>query len=64
MQSRYLRRRELDKLMQDANIISNDTVDPSILVIMFTKDRRVVKLKKHRDDRYEVLEDAVAVETG
>lgn len=64
MQSRSLRRRELDKLIQDANIISNDTADPSILVVMFTKDRRVVKLKKYKDDRYEVLEDAVAVETG
>ena len=64
MQSRYLRRREVEKLMQDANIISNDVVDPSILVVVFTKDRHVVKLKKYKDDRYEVLEDAVAVETG
>lgn len=64
MPLKYLRRRDVEKLMQEANIISNDVSDPSTLIIESVTKRRIVKVRKRKSDEYEVVEDAVAVEAG
>ncbi|MEM1801075.1 MAG: hypothetical protein QXF58_04985 [Desulfurococcaceae archaeon] len=64
MPLKYLHRRDVEKLMQEANIISNDVSDPSTLIIESATKRRIIKVRKRKSDEYEVVEDAVAVEAG